>query len=102
LIFKATEAINKTTPAIAMATNRGENPGAPRERIRKVASAAPPPRKADARAKICEMLVKEPTTSSGEGIAKADPVLPRQKTNAPATAADMHEKRLMARGPEVT
>src|SRR5690348_10434352 len=51
---------------------------APRARIRRVATAAPPPRRADPRANNWEMLVKEPTISSGEGIANADPVPTRQ------------------------
>jgi hypothetical protein len=39
--------------------------------MRKAAIVAPPPSNAEIRAKSCEMLVKEPTTSSGDGIAKA-------------------------------
>ncbi len=41
----------------------------PRLRTRMVANAAPPPRTADASANSCEMLTKEPTTSSGDGMA---------------------------------
>src|SRR5262245_26166049 len=56
---------------------------APRARMRMVATAAPPPSSAEARASNCEMLVKEPTMSSGEGMAKAEPV-PMRTTAAVA------------------
>ena len=39
-----------------------------------VATTAPPPSTADIRASNCEMLTNEPTTSSGDGMAKAGPV----------------------------
>src|SRR4051795_1209378 len=38
-----------------------------------VAKAAPPPSMAEASANSCEMLTNEPTTNSGDGMAKACP-----------------------------
>src|SRR5215510_3485845 len=52
--------------------------------MRMVATAAPPPSNAEPSANNWEMLVKEPTISSGEGIAKADPV-PIRHTARPMT-----------------
>src|SRR3954466_4027404 len=47
-----------------------------------VANTAPPPSTADASANNCEMLTNEPTTSSGDGMAKACPLPSRQIANA--------------------
>jgi hypothetical protein len=58
-----------------------------------VATAAPPPKSADPRANNCEMLVKEPTTSSGEGMAKADPV-PTRQTATPTRRRTDTDRRL--------
>src|SRR4029079_9905705 len=55
-----------------------------------VAKTAPPPSTADIRASNCEMLTNEPTTSSGDGMAKACPVPSRQ--SASAANIDVKEK----------
>src|SRR5438270_3081624 len=55
-----------------------------------VAKTAPPPSTADIRASNCEMLTNEPTTSSGDGMAKACPVPVKQ--SASAANIDVREK----------
>src|SRR5437763_15988266 len=59
----------------------------PRLRARMVANTAPPPSNADASANNCEMLTNEPTTSSGDGMARACSVPARH--SASATNIDM-------------
>src|SRR5215831_21007296 len=72
-MLKPTDVMSRTTTPARTANSHRDGVACPRPRprMRKAASVAPPPIRADANAMSCEMLVNDPTTSSGEGIANA-------------------------------
>src|ERR1700686_4590694 len=82
-MFAHTDAARQINTPIATGQKKRERPLAPTrlETARAPIRAAPPPSIAKMREATCERLEREPTTSSGDGIANAGGV-PRSRTAA--------------------
>src|SRR5712692_4520176 len=80
-MLKPSDAVSARTAAAKVPISHFDAGPAPAFRARRVKIAAPPPTEADKSAMSWDTLVNEPTTSSGEGMARTG-VVPR--TNAAA------------------
>src|SRR5712692_3326972 len=89
-MLKPSDAVSARTAAAKVPISHFDAGPAPAFRARMVKIAAPPPTEAESSAMSCDTLVNEPTTNSGDGIARTG-VVPMTNAAAAPIAADARE-----------
>src|SRR5712692_1920478 len=93
-MLKPSDAVSARTAAAKVPISHFDAGPAPAFRARRVKIAAPPPTEADKSAMSWDTLVNEPTTSSGEGMARTGVVPSTNATAAPRAVSAGEHMRL--------